>query len=173
MADEEMADAPQAHSDTEESKPKSSTSRSGQDTKTAENAAAVRSIEGWIIIVTNVHEEASEEDIQDMFGEYGDIKNLHMNLDRRTGYVKVRKNKRTKWMWQGYVLIEYPTLDEAKAAIQDADGKELLEQKIGVDYAFVRPPPTKGSAPKGQRKGGRERSASPGARRRKDEDDED
>jgi RNA-binding protein 8A len=74
---------------------------------------------------------------------------------------------------QGYVLIEYPTLDEAKAAIQDADGKELLEQRIGVDYAFVRPPPTKGAPPKGQRKGGRERSASPGARRRKDEDDED
>lgn len=71
------------------------------------------------------------------------------------------------------MLIEYPTLDEAKAAIQDADGKELLEQTIGVDYAFVRPPPSKGAPPKGQRRGGRERSASPGARRRKDEDDED
>ncbi|XP_031283500.1 RNA-binding protein Y14-like [Pistacia vera] len=108
-----------------------------------------RSIEGWIILATGVHEEAQEDDLQNAFGEFGEIKNLHLNLDRRTGFVK------------GYALIEYENFEEAQNAIAAMNGTELLTQTINVDWAFSNGPSTGPFKRKNMRSARTHRSRSP------------
>uniref|UniRef100_A0A8C9LLH1 RNA-binding protein Y14A-like n=1 Tax=Piliocolobus tephrosceles TaxID=591936 RepID=A0A8C9LLH1_9PRIM len=64
-----------------------------------------KSIEGWIIIITNIHGEAREDYIKDVFEKFGQVKNLHLNLDRRTGFLK------------GYAFLEFENFVDAKRAI--------------------------------------------------------
>jgi len=53
---------------------------------------------------------------------------LHVNLDRKTGYLK------------GYAMIEYELLAEAQKAIKKLNGEKFMNKVLTVDFAFKKPP---------------------------------
>lgn len=97
-----------------------------------------RSVEGWVLIVTGLHEEAQEDEVVDRFGEFGEVRNVQMNLDRRTGFVK------------GYALVEFLKKNEAEKAKEGMDKEEMYGKEVRVDWAFVH-----GGRGGGRRGGGR------------------
>ncbi|KAI0225367.1 hypothetical protein L0F63_002073, partial [Massospora cicadina] len=86
---------------------------------------AEKSIEGWTIGITGIHREATEEDVLDRFAEFGEVKTLHLNLDRHDGYVK------------GYALVEYEFFDQAKEAVAKSDGAILLGQELRANLMII------------------------------------
>ena len=87
---------------------------------------AERSVEGWTVFITGLHEEATEEDLLDRLSDYGRVTDLKVILDHRTGFVK------------GYALAEFREFREARGAIEGLDGKSLYDRPIKCDFAFTR-----------------------------------
>lgn len=47
-------------------------------------------MEGWTVFIRGLNEETRDEDVRDKFADCGEILELHIPLDRASGYVKVR-----------------------------------------------------------------------------------
>ncbi|CDR96430.1 RNA recognition motif domain containing protein, putative [Babesia bigemina] len=88
----------------------------------------VKSVGGWIVMVTGVHAEAQEEDVRDAFEGFGQITSVHLNLDRRSGYAK------------GYALLEFVEEEDARKAVENMNGQQLLGQEVAVSWVFKKAP---------------------------------
>jgi RNA-binding protein 8A len=89
--------------------------------------------------------------VLDKFSEYGEVKNIQLNLDRRTGAWRCRSRPHlhtpealqctrvlSAGFVKGYALIEYAQKREADAAISSMNGQKLLGQDVHVSWAFVK-----------------------------------
>ena len=75
------------------------------------------------IYVGSLSYDVTADDLQSYFGQYGDIEEAKLIMDRETGRSK------------GFAFITYATQDAAQAAVSKANGVDLQGRKIRVNIA--------------------------------------
>lgn len=78
------------------------------------------------IYVGNLDYEISQEDLTEVFAEYGTVKRVHLPTDRETG----RK--------RGFAFVEMGTEAEEASAISALDGAEWMGRELKVNQAKPR-----------------------------------
>ena len=75
------------------------------------------------IYVGNLSYEASQENLNEVFGEYGTVKRVQLPTDRETGRPR------------GFAFVEMGTDAEETAAIEALDGAEWMGRALKVNKA--------------------------------------
>jgi RNA recognition motif-containing protein len=78
------------------------------------------------IYVGNLSFQATEDDIKEVFAEYGAVSRVSLPIDRETG----RK--------RGFAFVEMTDADKEDAAITELDGAEWLGRQLKVNKAKPR-----------------------------------
>ena len=84
------------------------------------------------VYVGNLFYEVTEEDLRDVFAEYGTVKKITIPKDRETGRVR------------GFGFVEMETEAEESAAIETLNGAEWMGRDLKVSKA--RPPQNRRSS---------------------------
>jgi RNA recognition motif-containing protein len=79
------------------------------------------------IYVGNIPFSASEDDLQALFAEYGDVQSVKFINDRETG------------RFRGFAFVEMED-EGALAAIEALDGSDMSGRNLKVNEARPRPP---------------------------------
>lgn len=78
------------------------------------------------IYIGNLSYEASEEDLKEVFAEYGSVKRVSLPTDRETGRIR------------GFAFVEMAQDSEENSAISSLDGAEWMGRQIKVNKAKPR-----------------------------------
>ena len=78
------------------------------------------------IYVGNIAYNVSQEDVQEVFADYGTVKRVTVPMDRETGRPR------------GFAFVEMSADSEEDAAIEALDGAEWLGREIRVNKARPR-----------------------------------
>ena len=78
------------------------------------------------IYVGNLSYEINQTDLNEVFGEYGTVKRVHIPTDRETGRVR------------GFAFVELETETDEDKAIEALDGAEWMERSLKVNKARPR-----------------------------------
>ena len=90
------------------------------------------------IYVGNLSYETTADELRGMFGQHGEVTDVHMPTDRETGRPR------------GFAFVEMSSDDEGRAAMQALDGTEVGGRALRVNEARPR-----GDRPSGGGGGGR------------------
>jgi RNA recognition motif-containing protein len=79
-----------------------------------------------VIYVGNLNYSISEEDLNKVFSDFGNVDSVKIIRDKMTGRAK------------GFGFVDMPDDSEAETAIKELDGKELMGRNMRVNPS--RPP---------------------------------